>query len=302
MSTGAKGSGTAEFDGGGIYATKLGFYLFWMEYLAVSPSYELARRYRQGETIAPESLPADFDKVLAVYDDLGDVQRAVFVDWWREKGLKHFGFQSERPRIRRLGTLTETKADPAPLHRALDRYVSGKWVEEARQPTMLVAIPLGLTKAKLTRQLASLLDKVDASQRQLKPAPPKYALYGKRQRVNTLVQYLRVLWMRSSMPDKELWRVGVSARVSPTYSRELAEDATPAVGEATYDRMMLTVMTSRAYQRAVLIAENAARGKFPTYEPCPHAIQPDLRALFRLVSARVRWKKAMAKQAKASGA
>lgn len=32
----------------GLWATKLGFYLMWMEYLAISPSYELARRYRMG--------------------------------------------------------------------------------------------------------------------------------------------------------------------------------------------------------------------------------------------------------------
>jgi hypothetical protein len=100
-----------------------------------------------------------------------------------------------------------------------------------------------------------------------------------------------VLWVRSAMPDKELWRIGVRARVSATYSPELDADAKPKAGEATYDRMMLSIMTSRAYQRAVLIAENAARGKFPTYTPCPHAIQPDLPALYRQVASRRKWKK-----------
>ena len=79
----------ADFRSDGVWATKLGFYLLWMEYLAVSPSYELARRYRAGglSHAEQEQLPADFDTVLAVYDDLGDVQRVTFLDWWSERGL-----------------------------------------------------------------------------------------------------------------------------------------------------------------------------------------------------------------------
>ena len=44
----------------GLWATKLGFYLMWMEYLAISPSYELARRYRMGSLTKEEQqrLPA----------------------------------------------------------------------------------------------------------------------------------------------------------------------------------------------------------------------------------------------------
>ena len=61
----------------GEQATKVGFYLLWMEYLAISPSYELARRYRNHALTKDEQqhLPADFDTVLGVYEDLGDVQR-----------------------------------------------------------------------------------------------------------------------------------------------------------------------------------------------------------------------------------
>jgi hypothetical protein len=289
-----EGPRPTEFGSGGIYATKLGFYLMWLEYLAVSPSYELARRYRSGQydALTLGAIPADFDQVLAVYDDLGDVQRILFTDWWRDRGLQYFGFQSERPRVRRLATLTAERPDPAPLLRSLDKYVNGKWLDEAQQPTLLAAIPLGLTKAQLARQLNAIVAKYDPDLRQLKPAPPKYPLFGKRQRKETLFRYLMVLWVRSAMHDKELWRVGVRAKVSQTYSRELDADAKPKAGEATYDRMMLSIMTSRAYQRAVLIAENAARGKFPTYAACPHAIQPDLPALYKLIASRRRWKKA----------
>jgi len=51
----------------GLWATKVGFYLLWMEYLAISPSYELARRYRNQALTKDEQqrLPADFDIVPA---------------------------------------------------------------------------------------------------------------------------------------------------------------------------------------------------------------------------------------------
>ena len=118
-----------DFRRDGVFATKLGFYLLWLEYLAVSPSYELARKFRAG-TLTPEDegrLPADFDAVLAVYDDLGDVQRISFDDWWRGRGLKHFGFQSERPQVRRLGTLRsgeDTRVRTPGIKGATDRPVA----------------------------------------------------------------------------------------------------------------------------------------------------------------------------------
>ncbi len=287
------GAKSTDLRRDGVFATKMGFYLLWLEYLAVSPSYELARRCRAGTLTAEDEqrLPADFDAVLAVYDDLGDVQRISFDDWWRARGLKFFGFQSQRPRVRRLGTLRSGDNSRERLTTALGRYIDEAWVSEAEQTTMVVALPIGLGRTKLMKDVGRLLRTYEQAERNLTPSPPKYPIVGKRQRKDTLFRYLMVLWVRSLMHDRELWRVGVRARVSDTYSRELDVEAKPKANEATYDRMMLSVMTSRAYQRSVLIAENAARGQFPTYAPCEHAVQPDLPKLYRMISSRRRWKK-----------
>ena len=300
MSDGRAKSAASEFGASGIFATRQAYYLLWMEFLAVSPSYELARRYRAGKLNGDEhaELPADFDKVLAVYDDLGNVQRIEFRDWWRERGLKHFGFQSERPRVRGLGSLRSSK-NAERLHQNLDRYINDAWVAQAEQTTLLAAIPVGLSKTQLMRQLEKLLAKYDARERKLTPDPPKYPLLGQRQRKDTLFRYLWVLWVRSAMHKKELWRVGVRARVSDTYSRELAFDAKLKAGEATYDRMMLSVITSRAYKRGVLIAENAARGRFPSYASFDEAVMPDLPTLYRLIAKRRRWQKGLEQAAAA---
>ena len=58
-----------DFRKDSFWATKVGFYMLWMEYLAISPSYELARRFR-ADALSPDevnALPEDFSEVLAVY-------------------------------------------------------------------------------------------------------------------------------------------------------------------------------------------------------------------------------------------
>ena len=75
----------------------------WFRFLAISPSYELARKCRAGELTGTEALPADFDAVLAVYDDLGDVQVMHFQHWWKGGALRHFGYSGNKPTVTRIG-------------------------------------------------------------------------------------------------------------------------------------------------------------------------------------------------------
>ena len=92
-----------------------------------------------------------------------------------------------------------------------------------------------------------------------------------------------------------LWRLGALTGVSETYSRELEYTAQVVPNEGTYDRMMLTIITGRVFLRGRLIAENAARGLFPSYAACPHAVEPDLPKLFEPFVSRKKWLKEQAK-------
>lgn len=281
----------ADFRGDGVWATKLGFYLLWMEYLAVSPSYELARRYRSGQLTDAdkERLPADFEDVLAVYDALGDVQRVTFLDWWSERGLTVFGYEGAKPRVKRIDTLRSNRH-----RRAAERvqsFIEDDWTEQGQPNAMLVSIPVGLSKTQITRQLGKLLARYEAEQRVLPEPQSKYPLVGTRQRKDTLFRYLFVVWVRCAMPRQPLWRVGARAKVSDTYSRELDASARIPRGEQVYDRSVLAVLTSRAWSRGLALAENAARGRFPCYDMPDHAVEPDTHELWDLISRRRRWKK-----------
>jgi hypothetical protein len=281
----------ADFRSGGRWCTKVGLYRLWLEYLAVSPSYELARRYRAGKLTEADTqrLPADFDAVLAVYDDLGDVQRVTFNEWWSDRGLSVFGYEGSRPRVRRVDSLQSKRYRKA-ANRVQD-FIAGDWTEQGQPNALLVSIPIGLTNTQITRQLSKMLTRYRAEYRVLPPHRAKYPLLGTRQRKDTLFRYLFVVLARAALPGFALWRVGARARVSATYSRELDPWAPMLRGAQVYDRSVLAVLTSRAWSRGLALAENAARGRFPDYNPPEHAVEPDIRELWRVIASRRRWSK-----------
>ena len=104
----------------------------------------------------------------------------------------------------------------------------------------------------------------------------------------SLFRYLNLVWMRARFPDYVNWRIGACAKLSSTYSGRLKwkKPAEPTVQVS--DREALKILTSRGLSRGRMIAENAARGRFPSYDSCPHALKFDLTTLFKKID--TRWK------------
>ena len=291
-----EGTTGQDFRRDGIWSERLGFYLLWMHYLAISPSYELARKYRAGELGKDviSDLPDDFEDVLAVYDDLGDVQRIQFLSWWRSRAIHVFGYVGTKPSVRRIDILKSQRKGKAAMR--LDRFIEGDWTEQGQPNAIVVSIPIGLSKTQITRQLNKLLERYDDSLRVLAPPKAKYPLLGTRQRKDTLFRYLMVVWVRSALPRHALWRIGARARVSDTYSSELDPKARISRGEQVTDRSILSVLTSRAYSRGLSLAENAARGRFPCYDKPENLVTPNLHEMWKLISSRRKWQKKMRRQ------
>ena len=103
------------------------------------------------------------------------------------------------------------------------------------------------------------------------------------------MRYLRMTWLRSAMYRKSLWRAGAQARVSFTYSPVLDPKMQEVSVEDRYDREMLTIIASRALLRSRMIAENAARGRFPTHERCEAAMEFDFKELRQRIQRRNKW-------------
>ncbi len=224
-------------------------------------------------------LPSDFDKILRVYDDFGDVQTEDFKTWWLKRGMKLCGHQGAKPHVESVGALQSDRENATTLTEGIQDFLTSAWLEQGQQETLVVAIPVGLSKNSINKQLSLLLDQASSGEKKIVPKQPKYSLVGKRHDHEMLFRYMSVLLLRAAAPDKALWRIGVRANASDTYSPELEFDANVIPNQNTYDRMMLTTLTSRAFLRARMISENAARGLFPTYIKCEHAIDFDLAAM-----------------------
>lgn len=267
----------------------------WFEFLLFSPSYELARKCRTDTLDAADRrrLPDDFETVLAVYDDLGDVQRITFDDWWFATGIRFFGYQGERPSVHAFDALLPETPDPAGrLSRFAADYVEGRWHEQGRQPSLVVSIPIGLPKARIMDQVANLLAGTPVSRRKIESNPPKYPIHGKKRDTDSLFRYIKcVLHKAYYHPHLKLWEIGVMAELSTTYSSRLAK------GQGTVENQQaLKILTSRALHRGMMIAENAARGLFPSYGRCEHAVAPDWVALGRLLESRQDWEDSRERQ------
>ena len=267
----------------GVWAEKVGFHMLWYEYLALSPSYHLAHLYRTDSLPSDghDKIPEDFERVLQVYDDFGDLQQTTFKSWWRERGLDLCGHIGEKPRVTKVSAFGSRLRSNERVTSQTEEYLNNRWLEQGRQNTVLVAIPIGLPKSRIAKQINAIVSAYDDRHKSVRPPEPKYRLAGKRQNSEMLFRYLQVLHIRSLWPDRELWRVGARSKVSETYSPVLDAEAKVVRHEGVVDRQILAILTSRALLRAKMISENAARGVFPSYKNNPHAVDFDLQLMHR---------------------
>lgn len=252
-------------------------FVLWLGYLEISPSYKLAHLYRTDALHKDQAvnLPVDFDRVLNFYDDFGDIYGVEFEDWWQSRGQSLCWDIGDLPRVMEIATLKNSVHNHSVVNTNIEKYLEKSWIAQGMQNSVLVSIPLGLSKAKISKHISNILEKQPDTMKVTSRYEPKYRLAGRHNNGQTLLKYIQTLLTKSMAPNAELWRIGAAAGISETYSPELDADQPIKKGEATYDRMMLTILTSRALLRARMISENAARGIFPSHKKCEHALNID---------------------------
>lgn len=251
-------------------APTAGFQLMF-EFLRLSPSYELARKHRtrglsQRETA---SLPADFDQVLKTYDLLGDVSADFFRSWWLKRGLQVFGNPYKKPRVHSLGVLNaglnlQLNEIAAPII----SYLNNERDAEGLNASLMLSVPLTLKRSEAIKQISKLIADHGGVDTGLEKKP-QLKLVSKRLRPDVLHKGLRLLWIKAAKPNWELWRLGAKAELSQSYSKELDPNAPKKVKTdfEKDDRIIMSKITSRFLSKYEAIAENAARGLFPTDRP-----------------------------------
>lgn len=247
-----------------------GFQLMF-EFLRLSPSYELARKHRtkglnQRETA---SLPADFDQVLKTYDLLGDVSTEFFRSWWLKRGLEVFGNPYKKPRVHCIGVLNAGKTiELNEMASPITSYLNNERNAEGLNASLILSVPLTLKRSEVIKQISKLITEHGGVDTEIEKKP-QLKLVSKRLRPDVLHKGLRLLWIKAAKPNWELWRLGAKAELSQSYSKELDPNAPKKVKTdfEKDDRIIMSKITSRYLTKYEAIAENAARGLFPTDRP-----------------------------------
>ena len=208
---------------------------FMFSYLQISTSYWLAHRViGLGENIAEAELPADFDQVLNTYRLIGNVFQKEFYEWWLEGGKDVFA--TNKKKLFWLGI------DP------------------------------NKSREVLQKEFDAFLNKLDANSQ----TSDKIVFQVNKIRMDSLDH-------RHDLVHERAWRLGKHWEKEPLWKlirwgqypserRKEIRINSKRKSSNVEVRAYLTMLASKSLKIALYIAENAARGIFPSQEPLESAL------------------------------
>jgi hypothetical protein len=260
--------------------------IFWFHYLRLSPSYQLAIRYRAGNMSEEEkvNLPADFDLVLKTYDDFGNVWAVDYVTWTKTRWRDLFDANEVMPGIKTLAFLKEGQEHKeGEIEAKLTKYLSKNRPQLRYPKTFIMAIPMYSNKNRMLDEVSFALDVYYEREAKeppvIRPVPkPKYALLITKIRDRAIKISHQIIVIKANNPKWKLWYIAIKLKLSPNQTEtikkaeELRAEAKQR-GEklhpsqkATDEKLFVNAVVGRYMRHAYLLAENAARGKFPSLD------------------------------------
>lgn len=244
----------ASYSDDSVFIASNWRYELLLDYLMLSPSYQAVTK-SQAKTAAGINLPPDLIRIQEVFDDFGDIRRIGEARWWNSRGKQLFGVKAPEPVVRVHGRLTA---------KSKSQLVKWGGVDE-----LVVSLPVGLTRATAMKKLTQKLADVPFAETLPFHVKPKYTLYPSKLRKETLVAGINALKMyRQELP---LWQIGNKLRVVPAQCFEEREEADNP-RKFNDNKLVLSVAARRLIRGAILVAENAARGRFPCNKSFPEAM------------------------------
>ncbi len=244
------------------------FYL----YLKQSITYQLALDYiAAGEVRDTNTFyPADFDTVVAVAKDLGDVNSISFETWWR-RIRTYFGHHGERDLPRVLVKLPLLQQNPAA---SIFEAAKGIYPPMTRigWTSYYVELPASATRAEMVRLVDQIQAEIKANKEGTTAA--KYRLNVSKVNDQTLDLGHEFLNLFQNT-DLTMWRIGTKIGLSETFGQVLSPDLPKVRNELSDEKRILGIMTNKLKLKAISLAENAARGQFPSTARLPYV--PDYR-------------------------
>ena len=225
------------------------------DYLKASPSYEAVMR-KLAKQKSPHPLPKDFKAVAQVVSDFGAIYKMNEMDWWEKIGKRIYGISAPLPSVKVNGVLDKQ-----------NKELKNEW----RGVNSVVAeLPLNLTLPQALTQLRKQLADYQFSAALPKQTAPLYQLSNSKLRIDTLQNGLTALRLyKKGLP---LWKIGNHLRLIPAQSFIESESNEILEDELGDRKELLSIAASRLIRCASLVAENAARGRFPSDKNFSEAI------------------------------
>ena len=220
----------------------------FVDFLSYSPSFQMTCLYHYGRR-SLDDLPRDRDRLIEVYKDFGDYGTLMDGRWWDKTGRYLFGIKAPLPRVEALGVLNHSKT----------RLTASRKFHDS----LVISLPFVLDKEQVIAQLKYLINNYQfASPLTVDVPSPKYQLYPSKLQKQTILDAFDAFRLYQwGMP---LWQIGSCLKLLPAgYIDNLEPEKKNAQAVGEYKKV-LAVAANREIRRGFYIAENAARGIFPS--------------------------------------
>ncbi len=277
------------------------------DFLQISPSYRLAHLIATGRLERnARPLPADFAEVETAYRAFGSVYRTYFGEWWLNVAQYLFGIArppEPKPLLRLSSREAANQDTLSHVMEAMDRYLTAERPAQGETAALLLAIPIHRDRRRLLREIESAIEAAFPGEEQQAGIITAKLVHNK-MRERTFLMAMRTLLARASVPKAKLYQVGNHTKIAPQYwtDTKLKRRDDPEVFDR---RRMMDIVVARQLHRAYLLAENAARMKFPSLDPLapdPHRPEFDYPELGRQLRSYVQWGAKRVAEIKASRA
>lgn len=256
---------------------KLAKVIYWYAFLRLSRSYAIATAYKEGRLTyrAAIKLLPDLEQVLPTYENFGDVWKKNPLDWLTANSYE-IGDRlrsANSPQI--VSILSPKKSEKkGGIAEEFLNFLDVTWAQSGHEPTLVVSVPLKTKKINLYSFLKQALEQHEHLLEDEQPASPKLDylhMTNEKVRLDVLEKSYNLVLTEAQNPEFAEWQLaeclGVCKRSVNAIKLRAAEKAQGIenedyIFEPNYEMSIHTVL--RRYRRhAYLIAENAARGKFP---------------------------------------
>lgn len=262
--------------------------LFWYSFLRLSVAYRDAQLVNGGRVKKEEAAAKhkDFEKVLYWYSNIGRVWLKNPIDMFFANSNLFAGIFDLRGGVKVLSRL-EAKNSPKTeqIVQKLTNYVKSEWALGGMREQFIISVPTKIDKKKIIEQIERALkdydddlDHYEAETQRDEPESHLMALAGTKIRLEVLERCYNLIVLRALNPNisalEQARMLGVSKDKVALLDEAIALREKVGKTAAEYDKVAniseyqinIKAVVWKYTQRAYLLADNAARGEFPSFK------------------------------------